>query len=103
MQTTQLNNLADDLATAKKDISRLQKTTSTTPTPSPVPTVSASLAENIVAAIDTMNTAALEGYMATSVNVVYAATEFGGPRTPAQAVGDLDYLSSADPYPLEIE
>lgn len=66
-----------------------------TPTPSATPTISANLEENIAAAIDTMNTAALEGYMADSVFVVYAASEYAGNKTPAEAVADLDYLSSA--------
>jgi hypothetical protein len=68
---------------------------SATPTPTTTPTISASLVENIAAAIDTMNTAALEGYMADSVYVVYAASEYAGDKTPTEAVADLDYLASA--------
>lgn len=45
--------------------------------------------ENIKAAITSGNTAALEGYMASSVAVVYAASEGVGDRTPAQAVADV--------------
>jgi hypothetical protein len=66
-----------------------------TPTPTATPTISADLAENIAAAIDTMNTAALEGYMADSVYVVYGASEYAGARTPTEAVADLDYLANA--------
>jgi hypothetical protein len=66
-----------------------------TPTPTATPTISAYLAENIAAAIDTMNTAALEGYMADSVYVVYAASEYAGTKTPTEAVADLDYLANA--------
>lgn len=54
-----------------------------------------SLKDNIEAALNTKNTAALEGYMASSVNVVIAASEKGGPRTPAEAVSDLSYLNNA--------
>lgn len=50
---------------------------------------------NITDSIKSMNTAALEGYLADSVNVVFAASEKAGPRTPAQAIADLAYLSSA--------
>jgi cytoskeletal protein RodZ len=56
---------------------------------------SASLKANIHDAISSKNTAALQGYMATSVTVVIAASEKGGSETAAQAVADLDYLSSA--------
>lgn len=72
--------------------------TSTTATPTSIPTTSATnLKTTIAAAINTMNTTALESYMADSVFVIYAATEYAGNRTPAQAVADLDYLSNATP------
>lgn len=59
--------------------------------------------DNMQAAIETMNTAALEGYMAASVNVILAASEGLGARTPVQAVGDVDYLSSAtDPWDFSL-
>lgn len=45
--------------------------------------------ENIEASITSGNTAALEGYMASTVNVVYAASDGLGERTPAQAVSDI--------------
>ena len=51
--------------------------------------------ENIQAAINTMNTAALEGLMADTVTVIYAASEGLGPVTPAEAVAALDYFSAA--------
>ncbi len=45
--------------------------------------------ENIKASITSGNTAALEGYMAASVNVIFAASDGLGPRTATQAVGDI--------------
>jgi hypothetical protein len=51
--------------------------------------------DNIKAAIESGNTAAIEGYMQTSVNVILAASEAYGPQTPAQAIKDLDYLDKA--------
>lgn len=45
--------------------------------------------ENIEASITSGNTAALEGYMASTVTVVYAASDGLGERTPAQAVSDI--------------
>lgn len=59
------------------------------------PVISEALKENTAAAIESQNTAALEGYMAESVNVVFAASEKGGPVTPTQAIADLAYLQAA--------
>jgi outer membrane murein-binding lipoprotein Lpp len=52
--------------------------------------------DSISAAITSGNTAALQGYMASSVNVIRAATDgpTNGARTPAQAVGDVDYVKN---------
>jgi hypothetical protein len=58
------------------------------------PAVSAELKENIAAAVESKNYAALEGYMADAVNSVLAASEKGGNVTPAQAVTDLEYLNN---------
>ncbi len=44
---------------------------------------------NIRASITSGNTAALEGYMAPSVNVIYAASDGLGQRTAANAVSDV--------------
>lgn len=55
----------------------------------------ATAVDNIKASIISGNTAALEGYMANPVKVVYAASEAAGDRTPTQAINDLKYLSSA--------
>jgi hypothetical protein len=77
-------------------------------TPTPVPcagraVASGSLKENIAAAISSKNTAALEGYMASSVNVVVAASEKSGFETPTQAVQDLSYLNAAtDPWNFDL-
>lgn len=56
---------------------------------------STSVIENIEASITSGNTAALEGYMASSVNVVLAASGGVGVSTPTQAVaGITDFMSS---------
>ncbi len=101
-QSARVTSLQDELATSKKNVSRLNRLLglddsdpTPTPTPTATPLVSETMAENVAAAIDTMNTAALEGYMADSVYVIYAATEYAGDRTPAEAIADLDYLSGA--------
>lgn len=52
--------------------------------------------ENIKASITSGNTAALEGYMATDVTVILAATEAYGSQTPTQAVSDItSFISGA--------
>ena len=66
------------------------KTTTTTPA---APVISDSLKENTAAAISSGNTAALEGYMADSVNVVIAGSEKAGVDNAAAAVKGLDYLN----------
>lgn len=48
--------------------------------------------ESIKESISSGNTAALESRMADSVLVIIAASEGVGVRTPAQAVGDIDYV-----------
>ena len=81
-------SLENDLAEAKKKaVTSSSATESTTP--------SAAVLENIKAAIKTGDTAALEGYMASSVNVILAASEAYGPQTPTQAIKDLEYLNNA--------
>ena len=51
--------------------------------------------DNIVAALNTGNTAAIEGYLANPVNFILAATECCGPVTPAEAITNLAYVGDA--------
>ncbi len=51
-------------------------------------------AETISEAVTAEDYASLQPYMADTVNVIIAASEGLGPRTAAEAAGDLDYLSS---------
>ncbi len=75
------------------------KTTATTTTTTTATVPTAALKQNVTDSITSKNTAALEGYMATSVNVVFAASEKAGPRTPTEAISDLAYISAAtDPW-----
>lgn len=64
------------------------------PTPSATPSQSQTR-DNIIAAIESQNTAALDGLMATTVQVRLEATECCGPLTPADAIAQLDYLNPA--------
>lgn len=51
---------------------------------------------NIEASITSGNTAALEGYMTSSVNVIIAASEGLGAKTPAQAVDAVTTFITSD-------
>lgn len=51
---------------------------------------------SIEASITSGNTAALEGYMASSVNVILAASEAYGQQTPTQAVSNISNFISDD-------
>ncbi|NTW62311.1 hypothetical protein HGB25_02795 [Candidatus Saccharibacteria bacterium] len=76
---TQLKKqLADADSSTTTNDSTTTQCTAITPT--------ASVKDNIKASVTSGNTAALEGYMASSVYTVLAASEFGGSKTPAQAV-----------------
>lgn len=83
-----VENLTKELAAAK-DTSTDEDSSAAT-----VCTISSELRENIEDSISSKNTAALEGYMASQVNVVFAASEKGGKVTASQAVSDLDYVNS---------
>jgi len=91
----QLKNaqLTTDLAAATK---------TATPAPTAVRPSQATL-DNIAASITSGNTAALEGYAASSVKVVIAASSGIGDRTPAQMVGDVAYVSKGtDPWNFDL-
>lgn len=68
---------------------------STAKSTSPTTSIPDSLKENVAAAIESQNTAALEGYLADSVTVVIAASEKGGSVDKTQAISDLNYLKNA--------
>lgn len=93
----EITSLQAKVTKLEKDVIDAQKSTSTTSSSSTAQSKSpsASVLENIQASITSGNTAALEGYMASSVKVILAASEGVGDRTPTQAIGDLKYLDSA--------
>ena len=97
---SEIDTLKSSLANAKKDLAdaKADKKDSTACTGP-----SADELANIKDAIGSGNTAAVESYMQTSVNVILAASEAYGPQTPAQAVKDLDYVDSGtDPWNFEL-
>ncbi|MBI4034660.1 hypothetical protein HY380_02045 [Candidatus Saccharibacteria bacterium] len=59
--------------------------------------------ENIQAAIESGNTAAIESYLLDPVSVILAASEAYGPQTPTEAISDLDYLNAGtDPWDFSL-
>ncbi len=53
------------------------------------------IVESIHDAITSENYAALEGRMTSSVEVILAASEFGGSKTPSEAAKSLEYIKSS--------
>lgn len=93
---SQITSLKDKLAKSEKDLAAAKKTTTTTTTTTTdtaCTNPTANNLDNIQASITSGNTAALEGYMASSVKVIVAASEGIGDRTPTQAVGDVAYVN----------
>jgi uncharacterized protein (UPF0333 family) len=97
-------NHAASVNTAAKNAAK-KSTTKTTPVASPSASpITAALKENAAAAIDSKNTAALEGYMASSVNVVVAGSEHNVNDTAVQAVTELDYFKdSVSPWNFSLD
>jgi len=94
---SKVSSLTEQLAAAQKTSSSTTTTTACNSTPT------TALKDTIHDAISSGNTAALEGYMASSVTVVIAASEKGGAESAAEAVADLNYVSSAtDPWNFNI-
>lgn len=98
-------NNAANVNTAAKNAAKKATTAKTNPVAAPAPpAISAALKENAAAAIDSKNTAALEGYMASSVNVIVAGSEHNVTDTPAQAVAELDYFKdSVSPWNFSLD
>jgi hypothetical protein len=63
------------------DASAPSATAEATPEPTPTTDAGAELRANIVDAMNSGNTAALEGYLAPSVHITYAASEYEGDVT----------------------
>lgn len=57
--------------------------------------LTAAQTQNVQAAIESMDTAALEQLLADTIEVTFAASEKGGNVTKTQAIADLEYLDGA--------
>ena len=96
-----LQTKIDELEAEPEATEDTTTTTTKTTTTSVEPTAAA--IENIIASITSDNTAALQGYMASTISVIIAASEGVGDRTPTQAISDLAYLDSAtDPWDFSL-
>lgn len=89
---SKVTKLEKDVADAKKTTSTSTSTTTTVASTPQSKSPNAATLENIKESITSGNTAALEGYMASTVRVIIAASEGVGDRTPVQAIGDLNYV-----------
>jgi len=89
-------SLEKKISDLEKQISDSQKTSTTDTEKTVCKEPTASAKENIIASITSKNTAALEGYMATSVRVVLAASEAAFDRTPTKAISDIEYVVNAE-------
>lgn len=85
-------------AALEKDLAAAKATTSTNASGNSctVQQPNAAAISNIEASITSGNTQALEGYMASSVKVILAATEAYGTQTPTQAVSDVTNFITTD-------
>jgi len=98
----QAQKQADEITAIKQQLSEAKESTADKETKEKIaekPVAVTNNEENIKDSIKSGNTAALEGYMASTVRVIIAASEGVGNRTPTQAINDLKYLDSAtDPW-----
>jgi hypothetical protein len=70
-------------------------TASETPEPDPEPALSAADRQNVIDAITSGNTAAIEGYLSEPVMVILMSTECCGEISRAEAVAQLSYVTAA--------
>lgn len=94
-----ISALQAQIVTLQKDTKTPAATVKTTASTDTSTAPNAAAIQSIKESITSDNTAALEGYMASTVKVIVAASEGIGDRTPVQAIDDLKYLDSAtDPW-----
>jgi hypothetical protein len=91
---------SDTISKNQNTITSLSKQLADTTSDDPVACVeiapTATVIGSIEASITSGNTAALEGYMASSVNVILAASEAYGQQTPTQAIANISSFISDD-------
>lgn len=96
-QTADISALQQTTANLKKQLAaEIAKNAKTAAPACTSKSPGATTISNIEASITSGNTAALEGYMAASVNVITAASEGLGAKTPTQAVTSITNFISSD-------
>lgn len=93
--TAEIKKLTQDNHALQKTIDELKNAASSDKTTSTDTESLTDAVNNIHDAITSRNYAALESRMTSTVEVVLAASEYGGNKTPTEAVKSLDYLKSA--------
>ena len=112
IQAADIASLQKDKTGLEKDTSDLTaelaaaKATTNTTAACTAKAPSASTIENIEASITSANTAALQGYMASSVTDVYAASDTIPPKTPADSAADIatfvtDQITGVWSFPVD--
>jgi hypothetical protein len=101
---TQQKKLQAEIATLQSQINGQTPATAVTQQTATAQVPSQEMIDNIKAVFASGNSAALEGYMASTVRVIYAASEGLGNRTPAEATGDVtDFMTKAtDPWNFDL-
>lgn len=99
-QAANISSLLQTNASLKKQLTAKTKTATTAPAPAQPACASkapdATTISNIEASITSGNTAALKGYMAASVYVVYVGAMGSGPQTSTQAVDSITSFITPD-------
>lgn len=101
-QAANITSLQQTTASLKKQLAAAEKAKNTKTTSAANQTACASQSpdeatiSNIEDSITSGNTAGLEGYMAPSVNVIIAASEGLGAKTPTQAITSITNFISPD-------
>lgn len=110
-QTTTINSLTKDKQDLQKQVADLKAAASTATTVQPSTCTpkapDATTIENIEASITSGNTAALEGYMAATVQDVYAASDTIPAGTAAASVNDItsfvsDQITGVWSFPVSV-
>jgi hypothetical protein len=95
--------LEDAKAKLEQENADYKATSSANNKQSTAKTLNESDKENIIDSIKSGNTAPLEGFMASKVTVILAASEGIGVRTPTQAVSDIKYIDAGkDPWNFDL-
>lgn len=96
-QSNQISQLQQQVAKLKSDLKTADDKAAAEAASQPGPT--ADTLKKVQDAVKSGKYADMQSLIATKVNIIIAASEGLGPRTPAQAVADLKYLDSGtDPW-----